>query len=406
MMRILIANDGFGDAGGVQQYLDACVGALVARGHTVALVHRDPIGLPARVSDAIAALPQISVAAAGFDAAMTAAAGWAPDVCYSHNMNVLAVDRGLAALAPVVKFMHGYFGTCVSGLKRHAFPSDVPCDRVFGPACAALFLPRRCGRLSPSALVAQYRWTVEQRALFTSYRAIVVASEHMRREFVRNGADAASVHANPLFPTCAPVRQAAATRATPTVAFMARMTSLKGGDLLVRAAARASRTLGSPIALTMIGDGPARAEWEALARSLGVACRFTGWLDDERRFDAVRDADLLAMPSVWPEPFGLSGLEAAALGVPAIAFDVGGVGEWLRDGVNGILVAGDPPRAPALGDALADALSDRARLVAMRPRALAVAREMSLDRHVDRLEALLDRCASGGRPPIAERVAR
>ena len=49
-MRILVANDGFGDAGGVQRYLDACIRGLVARGHTVAMLHRDPFGAAARVS--------------------------------------------------------------------------------------------------------------------------------------------------------------------------------------------------------------------------------------------------------------------------------------------------------------------------------------------------------------------
>ena len=48
MMRILLANDGFGDEGGVQRYLDAVVGGLLARGHQVAIVHRDPIGPPDR----------------------------------------------------------------------------------------------------------------------------------------------------------------------------------------------------------------------------------------------------------------------------------------------------------------------------------------------------------------------
>lgn len=398
-MRILIANDGFGDAGGVQQYLDACVGELAARGHGISILHRDPPGLPARVSRAIASLPQFSVAAAGLDGAIQAATAWAPDVCFSHNMNVLAVDRRLAGIAPVVKFMHGYFGTCVSGLKRHGFPTPRPCERAFGPACAAFFFPRRCGQLSPAALVSGYQWAVQQRELFAVYDAIAVASGHMRQEFIRNGAPPEKIHLNPLFPTFDPISEPMAPATAPSIAFLARMTPLKGGDVLIRAVARASERLGTAIALTMIGDGPERAGWEALAGELRVSCVFTGWQDDSTRFDAVARADLLAMPSVWPEPFGLSGLEAAALGVPAIAFDVGGVRDWLRDGVNGILVGGNPPRAAALGEALASAFADRGSLAAMRPRALAVAREMSLARHVDRLEALLDRCAAKSPEP-------
>ena len=62
-------------------------------------------------------------------------------------------------------------------------------------------------------------------------------------------------------------------------------------------------------------------------------------------------ASVAALPSSWPEPFGLVGLEAAALGVPTVAFDVGGISEWLRHDVNGVAVPG-PPSAEPLGEAL------------------------------------------------------
>ena len=68
-------------------------------------------------------------------------------------------------------------------------------------------------------------------------------------------------------------------------------------------------------------------------------------------------AALLVVPSVWPEPFGLVGLEAGAHGVPAVAFETGGVGEWLRDGTNG-LMAGRRPAVEPLARAIAAALAD------------------------------------------------
>jgi glycosyltransferase involved in cell wall biosynthesis len=258
--------------------------------------------------------------------------------------------------------------------------------------CAALYLPRRCGHLSANALVDQYRWASEQNALFSTYRAIVVASEHMKREYERNGASA--VHANPLFPTCSVMSEPAPPGARPSVVFMGRMTPLKGGEQLIRAVAAASSRLRSPIHLTMVGDGPPRTAWEQLAADLSVDCTFTGWQSGAMRFDALLHTDLLAVPSVWPEPFGLVGLEAGAFGVPAIAFDVGGISEWLRHGHNGILVPASPPRASALADALVDAFSRRHELAAMRRRALAVAAEMSVSRHLDRLEEIFARVAA------------
>jgi glycosyltransferase involved in cell wall biosynthesis len=385
-MRMLIANDGLGDAGGVQSYLDAVSAGLARRGHALARVHRDPEDRPSRPAEPD--MPRFSVAGPALEPALDAIRAWRPDVVFSHNMNRLDVDAALAGIAPVVKFMHGYFGTCIGGLKHHAFPAERPCDRVFGPACLALYLPCHCGQLSVRKLVDQYGWAVRQRAMFSRYRAIVVASEHMRREYLRHGADAARVHANPLFPTHAG-SGGASPAPEPTVAFLGRMTPLKGGDLLVRAVAAASAELGRPIALLMIGDGPARHGWEALARGMGVAARFTGWVDGDARWPLVRMAHLMAVPSVWPEPFGLVGLEAAALGVPAIAFDVGGIREWLRPGTNGVLVEGARPTAEALARGLVDAFRRPEALCRMRGAARAVADDLSLDRHLDRLEAIL-----------------
>jgi glycosyltransferase involved in cell wall biosynthesis len=404
-MRVLFANDGADDAGGVQRYIDATAAGLRARGHDIAFLHRDSVAAD-RERQGASAPPRFSIDDLGVAAAIDAARAWAPDVCFSHNMNALDVDRRLAGVAPLVKFMHGYFGTCVSGLKRFGLPVAQPCDRVFGAACAALYLPRRCGQASVTALVRQFRWASEQHDLFSHYRAIVVASRHMEREFVQNGVDPAAIHVVPLFPTIPVASEPQQPGATPSVAFLGRMTSLKGGDVLIRAVAAASAGIRATVHMTMIGDGPQRSEWEALAGELRVDCLFTGWQTGPSRFDAVRRADLLAVPSVWPEPFGLVGLEASALGVPAIAFDVGGIAEWLRPGVNGVLVPADPPRPSTFADALADILSRRAALAEMRPHALAVAREMSLARHLDRLESIFQTCEPAERRPTSTVVAR
>ena len=185
-MRILIANDGVSDGGGVQAYLDAVVTELAARGHEMALAYCTDSG-EAEPGSALQRLPRFHVAGPQADAAFAALCRWAPDVCFAHNMHDLAIERRLATVARVVKFMHGYFGTCISALKTHAFPAVHACDRAFGPACVALFLPRRCGHLSPTVLLEQLRWTRTQRAQFAHYDAMVVASAHMQREFVGSG---------------------------------------------------------------------------------------------------------------------------------------------------------------------------------------------------------------------------
>jgi len=400
-VRILLANDGIGDAGGVQSYLAAVIPALLERGHEVAFLHHDR-ERRAGSSPAPSGVPHFCMEDRGVEGAVEAALAWGPEVCFSHNMRPLEAERRLLGRVPVVKMMHGYFGTCLSGEKTHLFPTPTPCGRAFGVGCLALYLPRRCGPASLTTLGRSYAWAVEQRALFGRYAAVVVASEHMRGEYERGGVPAGRVHVAPLFPTQpeADDGEDHSGRAGEfTVLFLGRMTRLKGGDLLVRAVADASRRVGAPIRLVMAGDGPQRAAWEALARRLGVAAEFPGWVEGPARTALLRSASLLAVPSIWPEPFGLTGLEAGALGVPALALDVGGIGAWLRDGENGWLVPRGRSPARALADGLVRAHRHPEELRALACGAREAARRLSLARHVERLEEVLASATSPAPAP-------
>jgi glycosyltransferase involved in cell wall biosynthesis len=390
-MRILIANEAVVGSGGVESYLASLMPALSARGHAVALLHANSRAGRGATRLETAEL-SVSVADDGLEPAIARARAWQPDVCFSHNMGPLAVEARLLAEWPVVKMMHGYFGTCVSGQKAHAFPATTPCTRAFGAACLALYLPRHCGTYRPAVMLRQFRRESRQRALLPRYAAIVAASRHMADEYRRHLADGPRVVEAPLFAT---EPEPAAPREAPdrpTVLFAGRMTGIKGGAVLVDAVAEAARRLGSAVTLVMAGDGPERAALDARARRLGVDATFPGWISGAARTAWFRRATVVAVPSLWPEPFGLVGLDAAVHGVPAVAFDVGGIREWLRDGVNGVLVAerGD---AAALGAALAALLGDRDALARAGAGARQAAKDLSIDAHVSHVEPLLARAA-------------
>lgn len=90
--------------------------------------------------------------------------------------------------------------------------------------------------------------------------------------------------------------------------------------------------------LVMCGDGPERAEAEALAAALGVAglVSFVGKQPQSRIREYLSVADLLLLPS-QSESFGLTALEAMASEVPVIATRVGGIPEVVEDGGCGFL---------------------------------------------------------------------
>ena len=90
----------------------------------------------------------------------------------------------------------------------------------------------------------------------------------------------------------------------------------------------------------ILGDGNHRAECEKLSARLGLQnkVRFAGFVPQHELAGYYREATLAVMSSLWPEPFGATGLEAMRCGLPVVAFDAGGIREWLIDGVNGYLV--------------------------------------------------------------------
>jgi glycosyltransferase involved in cell wall biosynthesis len=113
------------------------------------------------------------------------------------------------------------------------------------------------------------------------------------------------------------------------------------------------------------GDGGRLAAMRELARRLGVEerVRFTGWLSAEDLALELAEASVVVVPSLWPEPAGLVGIEAHAAGRPVIASATGGVGDWLEDGVNGLCVS--PGDAGDLARALNELLEDPDRQAAM-----------------------------------------
>ena len=388
-MRILIAHEALAGGGGVESYLEAVIPALRSRGHDLAFLHYNAraSGGPTRLE--FDSVRTFGVKDHGLPQVIKEVREWAPEVCFSHNMRPLDVDDALLKEWPVVKMMHGYFGTCISGQKCHASPQPSACERRFGAACLALYGPRRCGHLRPLRMLTDYRWNLRQRGLFSRYAATVVASAHMADEYQRSGLAADRVTAIPLFSpwTVASTRM---DTPVPTVLFAGRITALKGARLLADAVAEAQTRLNAPLRLIVAGDGPERAALEKRTEALNLEASFPGWVTGSDRLAVFRRSSVLAIPSVWPEPFGLVGLEAASLGVPTVAFDVGGIWEWLRDGFNGRLV-NPTGGAPAFGEALAGVLGDSHALASLSAGAIARAQDLTVDRHVMKLEHVLAR---------------
>src|SRR6185436_14136288 len=98
--------------------------------------------------------------------------------------------------------------------------------------------------------------------------------------------------------------------------------------------------LRSPFECVILGEGNHRSACQKLADKLGLGGRvqFPGYLPPEELKKYYCEGSVAVVSSVWPEPFGAVGLEAMRYGLPVVAFDAGGIKEWLTHGHNGYLV--------------------------------------------------------------------
>ena len=239
--------------------------------------------------------------------------------------------------------------------------------------------------------------------MLPKYSAIATASEYLRRELIANGAKPDRVHKIPMMLSATfaePGNQPVASRTDETkrILFVGRMGLLKGTGILLDSMPAVAAALNSQINLTFIGDGPERTAWEERARRVQardarISIQMAGWKKPEEVRAALAEADLLVVPSVWPETFGLVGPEAGRLGIPAAAFDVGGISEWLVDGINGELAPGNPPTAQGLADAIVRCLRDSAVHKRLRAGALEISQRFNTRLHVQSLIPIFQQVA-------------
>jgi glycosyltransferase involved in cell wall biosynthesis len=402
-MRIAIVNWSNRLFGGTGTYLSALMPALQDAGHSVALLHEvdEPRDQP-RLSLS-GASPCWSVSTLGLERAISSMRDWRPDVLYAHGLLNPSVEEKTLDVAPAVFFAHDYYGACISGAKTFTRPIVQPCARRFGWACLAQYYARGCGGLSPITMITQFAKQRDRLDLLRRYSAIVTHSTHMRKEYVNQGLDATRVfnvkYGSKLgMPDGPPTRSPRDPEATWHLLFIGRMDQLKGGRELLLALPRVAQRFGRPLRLTLAGDGPQRARWEALARDLvrrepSLSIDFRGWIGRGAVNELFAVADLLVLPSLWPEPLALVGLEAGRHALPAVAFDVGGISDWLKSGTNGWLAPGNPPTVDGLVDALVHVLSEPGLHRRLTEGAARLSDDFSFDRHVRLLQDVFDQVA-------------
>jgi glycosyltransferase involved in cell wall biosynthesis len=261
---------------------------------------------------------------------------FAPNLVLLHAMDDFTLELQLRDHYRVARFVHNHVH-CPSGLDQDTSSSQ-PCARAAGTACITGYATRRCWHVrNPVVARRFYRRAGAAVANLRSAPLIFTASRYMRQRLACQGVNRELIVVAPYFArsgTPAGRHNAGDER---RVLFVGRIVPEKGLHHLIEALP----AMGEHVRLAVNGDGPARHVAEALARNLGVIDRveFLGWTDRDRLLDCYRQADALIVPSLWPEPFGLVGLEAMSHGLPVVGYGSGAIPEWLTDDVTGFVVA-------------------------------------------------------------------
>lgn len=289
-----------------------------------------------------------------------------PDVLHVTNTFPLispavcdaAHRRGVA----VVQALHNYRLLCANS---YLMRDGAPCESCVGAAIPWAALLHRCYRDSAAATAAVAAMQTAHRVLRVwrnRVDAFFTVSEFARQRFIAGGLPADRIHVkyNSVSPDPGVGRQAGGY-----AIFVGRLSPEKG----IAAALAAWKLDPSLPPLVVVGDGPLRDAVErAACEDSRITCR--GELPNAAAQEAIKDAALLVMPSVWYETFGRTIAEAFAAGVPVVASRLGAMAELVNEGFTGRLFApGNPAELAAAVRAVIGASPEERAAMAVAARA-------------------------------------
>lgn len=355
-MRILHVNKYYHTRDGVGRYLFDLMRLSEEAGYvTAALAMHDPRNLPSAwekffISEMETERPGFGLHAVkqtlrsfwsreAYKKTLAMLDAFRPDVVHVHNLYTHLSPSVLSACrkrgVPVVMTVHDY--ALVSA--NYSLWSD---HGVVDPHALGLLASARSRFVKNSFLVS-----LVQESIFTFHRLFklydgvidryLTLSEFVRDVLTFSGYDKKKISVVPALahPLLEPLKEIS-EREKKSALFAGRLESYKGVSTYLK--------LGEQFpdyTFYVAGVGPLEAEvLEASAKHENI--EYLGFLPAEDLMERMASVQVVVVPSVWYEPFGLVALEAMSLGTPVLAGDAGGLPELVRKSKGGrVFSAGD-----------------------------------------------------------------
>lgn len=352
-MRVLAVHAHYAQPGGEDEVFRAERDLLLTHGHTVFEHVEDNASIQGQSRLALAARTLWSQGDYHRIRALIRTNGI--DLVAVHNFFPLISPAvfyaARAEAAGVVQTLHNYRLICP---KATLFREGRLCDDCVGRRFALPAIEHGCYRGSRlltgvlASMTALHSLAGTWDRMVTRYIAL---TPYMKEWFVAGGFPAEKICVKPNFTADTPPGTGMANR----FVFVGRLTVEKGVSVLLEAWRRASLESS----LHILGTGPDEIQLRAQASGMPNV-HFLGQQPRSRVQEEMGLASAVIVPSLWPEPFGLTVIEALAKGTPVLATEDAGMASLLEPGRGGFVF----PRGDA--EALAALLRDGPALARLR----------------------------------------
>jgi len=308
-----------------------------------------------------------------------------PDLVHMHTIFHELSPRTLGRLMqqrPVIWTTHDVKPVCFWGTKLH--PDDRLCEQPVGVRCVTSGCYRLGAKTPYLSDVVRVLSNPLYLRMYRRLPAVLVPSGYVKSLLLDNGFRENRVKVVPLFSRFEPCEISESNdAAVPQILFVGRLDHKKGVEQLIEALALLK---ASDWEAVVVGDGDLLPVAQALAADYGIDQRvtFIKHASIEQLKQCYRSCALLVFPSLIAESFGLVGVEAMSFAKPVVGFACGGVTEWLRDSVNGLLVGHG--NVPGLAQAIDRLLTDASLRATLGDNALKSVRERYVfEQHLDQI---------------------